>query len=51
MKYLYFQVGGVISRKEIINRLVELELDETNKNNFFHIDIFDNNEERNFINY
>ena len=48
--YIYFPIGGVSSRKDIINRLEQLSISKQNINKtFFHIDIYDSNEETSLI--
>ena len=48
--YLYFQIGGVISRRDIIDRIIKLKIDtKKEENNFLHIDIYDSNEETTLI--
>ena len=48
--YIYFPVGGVISRKDLINRINKLKIDKQNiKNNYLHIDIYDSDEETSLI--
>ena len=48
--YIYFPIGGVISRKDLINRISKLEIDKQNlKKNYLHIDIYDGNEETSLI--
>ena len=44
--YIYFPIGGVISRKDIINRLIDLKINTQDiKKNYIHIDIYDSNDE------
>ena len=48
--YIYFPIGGIISRKDIINRLKHLEIIGDNLTNYeIHIDIYDSNEETSLI--
>ena len=50
LNYVYFPIGGSITRKEIINRITELKFDKINfKNNFLHIDIYDSDKESSII--
>ena len=49
-KYIYFPVGGVITRKNIIDRITKLDIDKKNLDkNYLHIDIYDSNEETSLI--
>ena len=49
-KYIYFPIGGVISRKDIISRIIKLEINTKNiYKNYLHIDIYDSNEETSFL--
>ena len=48
--YIYFPIGGVISRKDIISRIIKLEINTKNiYKNYLHIDIYDSNEETSFL--
>ena len=50
LKYLYFPIGGSFTRKEIINRLIKLDIDKNNyKKNYLHIDIYDSDAESSII--
>ena len=49
-KYIYFPIGGVITRKDIINRIINLEINNKYLGNIcLHIDIYDSNEETSTI--
>ena len=48
--YIYFPIGGVTSRKDIIERITELKIDKKNLNkNYLHIDIYDSDDETSSI--
>ena len=50
LAYIYFPIGGIIYRKDIINRLKHLEINGNNLTNYeIHIDIYDSNEETTII--
>ena len=49
-KYIYFPIGGVISRKDLIKRIMDLDINKMNKEKIYlHIDIYDSNEETTLI--
>ena len=40
-KYIYFPLGGVFTRKDVLNRLKELSHKEGIKNSIIHLDLYD----------
>ena len=50
LKYNYFPIGGSFTRKEIINRIIKLEIDKDNyEKNYLHIDIYDSDKETSIL--
>ena len=50
LKYIYFPIGGSFTRKEIIERIIKLDIDKQNySNNYLHIDIYDSDKESSII--
>ena len=48
--YIYFPIGGVLSRKDIMDHINKLKIDTQKlKNNFLHINIYDSNEETSLL--
>ena len=50
LNYIYFPIGGSFNRKELINRIIKLNINKNNyKDNYFHIDIYDSDKESSII--
>ena len=44
-KYIHFPFGGVFNRKDVINRLKEIKIEDKNiKNTVIHLDLYDTNQ-------
>ena len=49
LNYIYFPIGGSFTRKEIINRITQLEINNNYEKNYLHIDIYDSDKESSII--
>ena len=50
LKYIYFPIGGSFTRKEMIERIIKLDINKNKyANNYLHIDIYDSDKESSII--